>query len=174
MIVLSVVAAALALAAPTPPASPPTPPPAPTIPAQPALTDAIVARDAEFFALYFTGCDPARLRTMLTPDLEFYHDKGGFAFRDAEAMVADYAKECAAKKAPDAWRSRRELARASLRVDPIPGYGAIADGEHYFFERKGDGPEKRVGYGRFTIVWVLAPDGWRMSRALSFAHRPAE
>ena len=168
MFLLSLVAAILALADPPPPAPPP------SIPAQPALTEAIVARDAEFFALYFTGCDPARLRMMLAPDLEFYHNKGGFVFRDAEAMVADYAKECAAKKPPDAWRSRRELARDSLRVDPVPGHGAIADGEHYFYERKGDGPEKRVGYGRFTIVWALSPDGWRMSRALSFAHRPAE
>lgn len=165
--------AAAALASVVAPA-PPVPPAPPAIPAQPALTDAIVARDAEFFALYFLGCDPARLRTMLAPDIEFYHDKGGFVFRDADAMIADYAKECAARKTPDAWRSRRELARASLHVDPVPGHGAIADGEHYFYERKGDGPEKRVGYGRFTIVWALTPDGWRMSRALSFAHRPSD
>ena len=145
----------------------------PAIPAQPALTEAILARDADFFALYFTGCDPARLRTMLAPDVEFYHDKEGFLFHDAEAMVADYAKSCAERKAPDAWRSRRELAPSGLRVDPVPGYGAIEDGGHYFYERRGDGPEKRVGYGRFTIVWALGPDGWRMSRALSYAHRPA-
>ena len=171
MIGLNLVAAALAAAA---PASRPAAAPPPTIPPQPALTQAIVDRDAEFFALYFTGCDPVRLRTMLAPDVEFYHDKGGFVFRHAEAMVADYAKACAARKAPDAWRSRRELAPASLRVDPVPGYGAIEDGEHYFYERQGDGPEKRVGYGRFTIVWVLGPDGWRLSRALSFAHRPSD
>ena len=65
------------------------------------------------------------------------------------------------------------LAPATLRVDPIPGYGAIEDGEHYFYEGQGAGPQKRVGYGRFTIVWVLSPDGWRLSRCLSFAHRPA-
>jgi len=148
-------------------------PPAPTIPTGDALKQAILSRDAEFFDLYFTGCDPARLRTMLVPDLEFYHDKGGFAFRDAEAMIADYARICASRKAPDSWRSRRMLAPATLHVDPIPGYGAIEDGEHYFYERQGNGPEKRVGYGRFTIVWVLSPDGWRLSRCLSFAHRPA-
>jgi hypothetical protein len=158
------IAAALAVAA---------APPAPVVPTGESLTRAIVARDAEFFGLYFTGCDPGRLRNMLAPDVEFYHDQGGFAFRNADAMVADYARDCAAKKAPDAWRSRRALVPATLRVDPVPGYGAIEDGEHYFYERKGDGPEKRVGYGRFTIVWALAPDGWRMSRALSFAHRPA-
>jgi hypothetical protein len=171
MFVLSLIAAALAQAAPGIPVG--GFPVRPTIPSQPALTQAIVARDAEFFALYFTGCDPERLRTMLAPDVEFYHDKEGFLFHDADAMVTDYAKSCTARKAPDAWRSRRQLARSGLRVDPIPGYGAIEDGGHYFYERHGKGPEKRVGYGRFTIVWKLAPDGWRMSRALSFAHRAA-
>lgn len=147
--------------------------PAPTVPPQPALTQAIRARDADFFELFFTGCDPSRLRTMLAPDVEFYHDKGGFIFRDADAMVADYAKNCAARSKPEAWRSRRVLAPGNLHIDPIPGHGAIEAGEHYFYERKGDGPEKRVGYGRFAIVWTLAPDGWRLSRALSFDHRPA-
>lgn len=153
----------IALAAAAPPAVPP----------QPALARAILARDAEFFDLFFTGCDPARLRTMLAPDVEFYHDKGGFVFRDGEAMVADYGRTCAARTKPDAWRSRRVVALASLHIDPIPGHGAIEAGEHFFWERKGDGPEKRVGYGRFTIVWKLGPDGWRISRALSFDHRPA-
>ncbi|MEO6255307.1 MAG: DUF4440 domain-containing protein, partial [Sphingomicrobium sp.] len=87
---------------------------------------------------------------------------------------ADYAKRCAARQAADGWRSRRELVRTSVRVDPVPGYGAIEDGEHYFYEPQGDGPEKRVGYGRFTIVWVRAADGWRLSRALSFAHRSSD
>ena len=145
----------------------------PVIPAQPALGQAILARDSEFFDLFFTGCDPAKLRTMLAPDVEFYHDKGGFIFRGAEAMVADYARNCAARAKPGAWRSRRELVAASLHIDPVPGHGAIESGEHYFWERKGEGKEKRVGYGRFTIVWALGSDGWRLSRALSFAHRPA-
>ena len=135
-------------------------PPVTLIPAQPALRAEIAARDSEFFDLYFLGCDPARLRTMITPDVEFYHDKGGFAFRNAEAMAADY-------------RSRRALVAASLTVDPVPGHGAIETGEHLFYERKGDGPEKLVGRARFAIVWKRDADGWKLSRALSYAHAPA-
>jgi hypothetical protein len=143
------------------------------IPPQPALTEAIRSRDAELFELFFQGCDPARLRTMLTPDVEFYHDKGGFVFKSADEMVADYAKNCAARKAPDAWRSRRALVPASLTVDPVPGYGAMQAGEHLFYERKGDGPEKLVGRARFAMVWKLDGDGWKLSRILSFGHGPA-
>ena len=143
------------------------------IPSGPALTDAIAASDKALFATMFEGCDPAALRSMVTPDLEFYHDKGGL-MSGADAFVADYAKSCEARKKPDAWRSRRELVASTLQVWPVPDYGAIETGEHLFYERHGDGPEKLVGRARFAIVWTLGADGkWRMRRALSFAHGPA-
>jgi hypothetical protein len=146
-----------------------------TVPPEPALTEQIVGRDAEFFALFFEGCDPARLRTMLADDVEMYHDKGGFVYRSAAAMTADYAKNCEARKKPDAWRSRRELVREGHQVHPVPAHGAIQDGWHLFYERKGDGPEKRVGRARFTQLWALGPDGgWRLARIFSYAHGPAE
>ena len=147
-------------------------PPA-AIPPQPQLARQIERADTDLFALYFNGCDGPRMRAMVTPDVEFYHDKGGVIARDANALVADYLKECEAKKAPGAWRSRRELVRSSLAVDPVPGHGAIETGEHLFYERKGDGPEKLAGRARFAIVWRLDPDGWKMSRALSYDHTPA-
>jgi|SoiMethySBSTD1v2_1073268.scaffolds.fasta_scaffold756846_1 hypothetical protein len=177
MIPIGLVVAAAALA---PVAAAPASPTAPTIPTGAVLTAEIKARDAEMFDLFFTGCDPERLRTMLSPDVEFYHDKAGFLYHDANEMVADYAKNCAARLKPLAYHSRRELIPASLHVDPVPGFGAIEDGEHQFYERRRDangkdGPERRVGYGRFTMVWALGSDGeWRLSRILSFAHATAE
>lgn len=143
-----------------------------TIPPEPALTQAIAARDAEFFKLFFEGCDPAQLAPMLADDVEMYHDKGGFVFRSAAEVLADYRKSCEARKKPDAWRSRREL--GSHQVHPVPGHGAIQDGEHFFYERKGDGPEKRVGRARFTQLWVLMAQGWRLSRIFSYAHGAAD
>ena len=147
-------------------------PPAPAveIPGQPGLTEAIVARDREFFDLFFEGCDPTRLRTMLADDIEMYHDKEGFVFRSAEEVIRGYSKSCEERRKPDAWRSRRELVRSSLRVDPVPGHGAIEDGEHVFYERQGDGPERLVGRAHFTQLWTRAADGWRLSRIFSFAH----
>lgn len=156
------------------------PAPAATIPAQPMLTEAIAARDAEFFDLFFNGCDPDRLRTMVADDFEFYHDKAGFNSRSGAQLVADYAKSCEERQKPGSWRSRRELVRSTLHVDPVPGHGAIEDGEHLFYERRSAGPEgpeqaeKLVGRARFTQLWVLAADGWRLARVFSYAHRPAE
>jgi hypothetical protein len=123
--------------------------------------------------LFFQGCDPDRLATMLADDVEMYHDKGGFVIHSAAEMVADYRKSCEERKKPDAWRSRRELAAASLKVHPVPGHGAIEEGEQFIYERKGDGPEKRVGRARFAQLWVLAEGSWRLSRIFSYDHGPA-
>ena len=140
------------------------------MPEGPALRSSIAARDAEMFELFFEGCDPARLRTMLADDLEFYHDKDGFVFKSADEMVAAYAKTCAERRKPDAWRSRRELVAASLIVDPVPGHGAMEAGDHLFYERKGDRPERLAGRSRFNMVWKWDNGSWKLSRVLSYAH----
>ena len=149
------------------------------LPEGPALTEAIRARDAELFRLIFLGCDPERLRTLITPDFEMYHDREGVVATNAETFIQGYARSCSGRAAPDAWHSRRELVAASLRVDPVPGHGAIEDGEHLFYEWQGaaQGPEDRagrlVGRARFTQLWRLTPDGWRLARVFSFAHTAA-
>ena len=66
------------------------------------------------------------------------------------------------------------LKNVSLKVDPVPGYGAIEDGEHLFYERQGDGPEHLAGRARFTQLWRLTADGWRLARVFSYGHAAAE
>ena len=142
------------------------------LPDAPALTAAIAEQDAELFSVMFERCEPAALAALITPDFEFYHDKGG-RMVGREPFVADYDANCEAKKAPDAWQSRRVLVADTLRVYPIPGFGAVEEGTHLFYERQGDGPEALVGRARFSIVWALQDGGWRASRALSIDHAVA-
>lgn len=149
-------------------------PASPVLPRGEALTAAIKARDAEFFEVFFTGCDPARVAAMLEPDFEMYHDREGVVATSAAPLVEGYAQSCDERKKPGAWRSRRELVASSLRVEPIPGYGAFEEGDHLFHERKGDGPEKLVGKAHFVQVWRLSPDGWRLARVLSYSHEAVE
>jgi hypothetical protein len=117
---------------------------------------------------------------MLTPDFEMYHDRDGVVATNAEALVADYDRSCHEKRRQrDAWHSRRELVASSLNVHPVPGYGAIEDGEHLFYEWQGaaQGPEESagrlVGRARFTQLWKLTVDGWRLARVFSYAHAAA-
>jgi len=146
----------------------------PALPQGPALTEAIRARDGALFALVFEACAPDRLRAMVTPDFEMYHDRDGVVATTADAFVSDYARSCTERQAPNAWRSRRELVASTLNVHPVPGFGAIEDGEHVFYERRGDGPERLVGRARFTQLWRLTPDGWRLARVFSYAHRAVD
>jgi hypothetical protein len=144
------------------------------IPTGPALTQAIAARDAALFHTFFEECDPAKMMGFLTPDLEFYHDRGGKVAGSAQQFVDDYAKQCAARAKPDAFRSRRELVAGSLEVGPVPGFGAIEEGDHLFYERQGDGPEHLVGKAHFVQLWQLGQDGvWRVARVLSYKHEAA-
>ena len=147
------------------------------IPAQPELTRQIEAAEAGLFQLFFEGkCDPDRFRAMLADDIEFYHDKEGFNVRKPEEFVAMHERGCKSREDPTTWRSRRELVRSTLHVDPVPGHGAIETGDHLFYERHGaTGEEKLAGKARFAMLWVLGQDGkWRLSRVLSYAHADAK
>ena len=144
------------------------------LPQGPALTEEVRAADDRFFTLFFDArCHPVEIRAMLADDIEMYHDKVGVIATSADQFMADYEKGCAARVAPDAWRSRRELVPASLTVDPVPGFGAIEDGDHRFYERRGDGPERLAGTAHFTQLWVKTPEGWKLKRVFSFAHGAA-
>lgn len=140
------------------------------LPEGPALKSAIETADAAFFDLFFEQCDPARTAAMMTSDFEMYHDKDGEVARSAARMIELYTKQCEAKKAPDAWRSRRALVAGSMTVHPIAGVGAFQQGEHVFYERQGNGPEKLVGKAKFSQLWRLEPDGWKLARVFSYDH----
>lgn len=143
---------------------------APAPPTGKALAEAIAAADAEFFRRFFNLCELAGLNSAITPDFEFYHDKHGLVATDGPTFVALITKDCASKQAPDAWRSRRELVAGTLKVWPIGAWGAVEQGEHLFYERKGNGPERKVGRAAFTHVWEYKAGTWRLARVLSYDH----
>ncbi|WP_336977151.1 nuclear transport factor 2 family protein [Brevundimonas nasdae] len=139
--------------------------------AQPTpLETAVLAADAKLFAFFFEGCDPAGLRAMLTDDFEFFDDRGGRVATDADSFVAQYAARCQDRSAPDAWRTRREALPDGLAVYPINNYGAVETGEHVFYERQGDGRERRVGRARFTQMWKQEGTEWKLARVFSYDH----
>ena len=166
-VLLPLLAAAVAVAASVPV----------SVPARTELTRQIERADSELFQLFFEGpCDVPRFRAMITDDVEFYHDKGGFNVRRTEDFVGQFRERCAKLSDPTSWRQRRKLVASSLHVDPIPGWGAMEIGDHLFYERQGAaGKWKLVGKASFAMVWVLGSDGkWRVSRVLSFAHAAAK
>lgn len=135
------------------------------------LYDEIAAKDHILFAAVFDTCDTATLTTLVTDDLEMYHDKGGLTATSGAQFVNAIEGMYARQKTGEDYRARRELVPASMKVYPLSDYGAIQVGEHRFYQLLPGKPEKLVEVALFTHVWKKDATGWKVSRVLSYDHK---
>jgi len=127
------------------------------IKSQEELTQAITALDKHLFAAYNT-CNIEKLGTLVTDDLEFYHDKTGLAVGKQPFLDAIKKNICG--------KVTRELVQGSLEVYPLHGYGAVEIGLHRF-RHPGDSD---VGEAKFVQLWQYKDGAWRISRVISYDH----
>lgn len=129
------------------------------IPSGDELTRTITSLDAKVFDAY-NQCDLKTFAEFFSPDVEFYHDKGGLmTSRDA---VVDATRRNICHKV------RRELI-GSIEVYPIKDYGAIEIGTHKFCQIA---TGKCEGMGKFFHIWRYQHGQWQMTRVVSYDHRP--
>jgi Domain of unknown function (DUF4440) len=140
--------------------------------ATPQLVEAIAQKDRELFDAVFETCDLAKLKTLLTDDFEFYHDKGGFT---PGAKFLDNIKgTCERQEQGIDFKGRRVLDVASVTVYPLANYGAIQVGVHKFYAVKKGKPDQPTEIAKFTHVWKNVDGQWKLARSLSYDHRPLE
>lgn len=136
------------------------------------LTATILREDSLFWQSY-NSCDVEKFRQFFTDDVEFYHDKGGLT-TGLENFVASVQNNLCGN---EDFRLRREVVAGSVRVFPLQNggvtYGAILSGEHVFYIYGKNQAEQLDGRANFTHVWVVKDGAWKMSRILSYNHRPA-
>lgn len=126
------------------------------------LYQKMLALDTALFDSFNKCSDPAEFKkhaAFFAKDVEFYHDLGGVTL-GADALMASTQKNVCGK-------FRRELDLQSLRVFPIPGFGAMTIGTHRFCHT----PTTCEGVGEFMTVWREKDGVWQVTRALSYAHR---
>lgn len=131
---------------------------------QAALQDTVSALDAAVFDAFNTCNVPAQLDRhagYFASDVEFYHDTGGVT-RSRTGMLQNTAKHVCGK-------FRRELVPGTLKVFPIKDYGAIEQGSHRFCHFN---TGKCEGMADFVIVWHNQNGLWKITRVLSYGHRP--
>ncbi len=128
-------------------------------PADPLFTT-IAAQDKVLFDAY-NSCDLTKLGSMVTDDLEFYHDKTGRAV--GRPVFLDSIKKYICGKVT------RELVPSSLEVYPLAGYGAVEIGVHRF-HHPGEQDHDVLGEAKFVMIWQLKDGTWRLSRVISFDH----
>jgi ketosteroid isomerase-like protein len=133
------------------------------------LYDTIAALDTSFFEAYNT-CNVVKMESYFTEDVEFFHDKGGLT--TTRKSVMDSIKNSLCGESGN--RVRREIVKGSLEVYPIKDYGAVAVGVHRFYLTQKGQKEQLDGLAQFANIWQKKDGRWRMSRVISYDHKPAQ
>jgi hypothetical protein len=135
---------------------------------QQSLFGQVIIIDSIFFQA-LNSCDLKTYESFLTDDFEFYHDRGGLT-KSREAEMTSMISFCGEQRQRQ--KLRRELIRESVEVSPIKDFGAVETGRHRFFLVIDDKTEKVIEEARFTNIWQRQSTGWKLSRVISYDHRP--
>ena len=121
------------------------------------LYDSIVDVDSIFFEAY-NNCKLDKIDSLISEDIEFYHDKGGLSTSKKDIMKALQNNICG--------KVTRELLKGSIEVYPIKDFGAIEIGLHKFHNNQEPvGTLSKVG--RFLILWENKNNDWKIKRVVS-------
>ncbi len=134
----------------------------------------IAAADRALFDAVFTQCDADRLATMVSEDLEFFHDKDGLSATSGAQFVAAVRGMCERQAKGIDFRARRELVPGTTEIYPLAHYGAIEIGVHRFYAIAEGKPDRLTETARFTHVWKQEQGQWKLARVLSYDHRLAQ
>ncbi|HKD60719.1 MAG TPA: nuclear transport factor 2 family protein [Terracidiphilus sp.] len=118
----------------------------------------IKSLDAKLFDAY-NHCDLAVLGSMVSEDLEFYHDQTGLSVGKAPFLAAIKQNICG--------KVQRTLIENTLEVYPLKGYGAVEIGIHRFHHPNEPG---NIGDAKFVTIWHDDNGAWKVSRVISYEH----
>ena len=122
-----------------------------------AMYDSIVNLDSVFFAAY-NNCDTVIMASMISENLEFYHDQGGLMTSKDSVMEAIKKNICG--------KVTRELVKGSIEVYPIAGYGAVEIGQYFFRNNQEPEPAEHK-IGKFVQLWKNENGKWQLTRIIS-------
>jgi hypothetical protein len=127
-------------------------------------------KDSLLFTIGFNHCDISQFERLLSNSFEFYHDQSGIT-----PTKVDFISGIKNGLCQMAYKAERKLVDSSLSVFPLYKngvlYGAIQTGEHSFYAIEKNGSSHLTSNARFTHVWLLEKDDWKLSRGLSYDHQ---
>ena len=128
------------------------------------------AQDSVFFERGFNRCDLDYLKNQVADDLRFYHDQGGI--QDKTKFLESTANNICGSPAQ---KPIRKVDGESLDVFPLYSdgkiYGAIQTGIHHFYIREKDKKDYWTSTARFTHLWILEKENWKLTEVLSYDHQ---
>jgi hypothetical protein len=121
------------------------------------LHDTIVRMDSIFFEAYNT-CKLNVHETLISEDVEFYHDRSGLTTSKASLIEALKNNICG--------KVTRELLPGSIEVYPIPNYGAVQMGAHRFHNNQ-EKENNASRFSKFVHIWHRENGQWKIARVVS-------
>jgi len=126
------------------------------IPASKEVYDIIVALDSVFFDAY-NSCNLALIDTLISDNIEFYHDLGGLSTSKQQIKQGLKNNICG--------KVSRVLQKGSIEVYPIHDYGAVEMGKHGFYNHVEK--NKTIHFAKFVHIWHKKNDQWKLTRVIS-------
>lgn len=125
--------------------------------------------DSLIFDIGFNKCDHSHYDSIISDDLEFYHDVGGVTLGKKAFIASAKNNICGSQN-----KLKRELVANSMKVYPLYKdkilYGLVQEGNHDFFFME-NGTWKKGGRAKFTHLWILENKQWKLKRVLSYDHQ---
>lgn len=111
----------------------------------------------------FNNRDISILQSILSEELEFYHDLGGVTnyTQNIEAFKKTFASDR---------KLRRSLVAGSMDVCPIKDYGAVQTGLHRFYVTEKGQEEKLSSEAKFVNLWQYRNGEWKITKIISYGH----
>lgn len=132
-----------------------------------AKTAAVQQADNDFWSAY-NACDRVQLSEAFTEDAEFYHDVTGLTQGRAAVVASLMNGPCGTS----GQHLRREVVEGTGHAYPLSESFMFLTGDHLFYVRQGNGPERISAQARFADVWRWQEGRWRMARVISYDHAP--
>ncbi|TYA84380.1 nuclear transport factor 2 family protein [Seonamhaeicola marinus] len=132
------------------------------------LKKAITYNDSVFWN-GFNSCDIEVVKNYVSDDLEFYHDKNGVTI-GSEVFIKTVEQNLCSNSN---FKMRRKALQETIHIYPIKNYGAIISGEHVFYISQNGNQESLDGIAKFSNLWHYKDGNWKMTRVLSYDHKPA-
>ncbi|WP_297764485.1 nuclear transport factor 2 family protein [uncultured Muriicola sp.] len=126
--------------------------------------------DSTLFEKGFNQCDSLSLKNSISRELRFYHDQSGIQdrklfFENVENYICSNPQQ----------KPIRRLEQGSLVVFPLYNngilYGAIQHGVHHFYIIEEGNEDRWTSTAKFTHVWILEHDTFKLREALSYDHQ---
>lgn len=134
------------------------------------LFKTLAKKDSLLFDEGFNHCKIQITKNIISKNLDFYHDTGGIQDRE-EFVKAIKENICSS---PDR-KPIRKLVLGTLKVFPLKNnghlYGAIQKGIHQFYIKEPGKDLYLTSSAKFTHLWILEDDSWKLKSVLSYDHQ---